>query len=224
MANPKYTVEKIKDILITNGKDIVMIGEYTNHRAKTLFRHITCGHEWLTTFEIMGRKSCGCPKCHIESRKISKLEIDRRLRHKNIITIDEYINSHHKIKFKHEDCQYSWYAKPCDLLNGKHGCPKCASHGFDSSQPAWAYIFERDNYIKFGVTNNINQRLISHKRHGELILRYSKFYINGKDARDWEKSVKKEFGGNYVTKKICKDGHTETLTKAILSLLLEKFT
>ena len=124
------------------------------------------------------------------------------------------------MSFSHDECGHIWIAKPCDILNGEHGCPKCAKHGFNPALSAWSYIFERNNYIKYGITNNLEQRLKAHRRYGEFVVHHSVHYENGKFAKDWENNIKVQYGGKYVLKEECPDGYTETLPLEILPSLL----
>ena len=222
MANPKHTLEAITEKLEGTGKGIVLVGEYKTKRTKTLFRHDDCGYEWLTTFDVVGRLGSGCPVCFRKSRKLPLEDIQQRLTDKNITMIGEYINSHHKMTFRHEECSHEWIAKPCDLLNGDHGCPKCAKHGFNPDKSAWSYIFERNGYIKYGITNNLEQRLKAHHRHGEIVVHHSEYHVVGITAKEWENNIKQLFGGRHASKEECPDGYTETLPISALSLILSE--
>lgn len=220
MAHPKHTIDDIKRKLESVGKGIVLTGEYLTKRTKTTFKHIECGYEWLTTFDVVGRLGSGCPICSLNSRKISLDEVDRRLKQKNILLIDEYVGANYKTKFKHVDCDHEWFAKPADLIYGLHGCPKCAKHGFNTSKPAWTYIIETNNYIKYGITNNLNQRLKAHKRNGDVVIHHTHHFNSGQDAKLWENNIKDIFGGSYASKEQCPDGYTETLPLSKLNDLL----
>jgi hypothetical protein len=220
MPSKRYTIEEIKYKLDTNGKGIMLIGEYTSKRAKTTFKHVACGYEWLTSFDVVGRLGSGCPKCFIDSKKLSIEQISQRLSVKNITMLGEYVHSHHKTKFKHDECDHEWEAKPCDLLNDTHGCPKCAKHGFNRSKSAWSYVIESNGYIKYGITNNLEQRMLAHRRNGDIILHHVKHHSDGNVAKELENDIKKHFGGRFASKEECPDGHTETLSLDVLSQLL----
>jgi Zn finger protein HypA/HybF involved in hydrogenase expression len=42
------------------------------------------------------------------------------------------------------------------------GCPKCAKYGFDPSKPATLYVLRTAEFIGYGISNNIRQRLAQH--------------------------------------------------------------
>jgi hypothetical protein len=68
-------------------------------------------------------------------------------------------------------------------------------------------------FIKYGITNNLEQRLSQHRRYnGKFEINFSQFYNSGKDALNWEKSIKQKHGGSYVTEATMPDGWTETLS------------
>lgn len=218
---PKFTLEEIQKRLNSVGKNIVLIGEYKSKRTKTTFKHTVCGHEWKTTLDVVYRLQAGCPNCARNSRKLSVNQINSRLKDKNISLIEEYVHALKKTKFKHNICGTEWYSKPTDILNGNHGCPACASHGFKTSKSAWVYIFERDDYLKYGITNNLDERLNSHRRNGNIIIHYLRYFDNGNNAKIWEQNIKKVFGGKFVTKDKCVDGYSETLSVKNYEKLLE---
>jgi hypothetical protein len=102
-----------------------------------------------------------------------------------------------------------------------NGCPLCAEYGFNPSKPAWIYVLIFANFIKYGITNNLGQRLCKHKLNGEYTVALSKLYEDGSFALDWENYIKKTHGGKFVTKNECPDGWTETLCVSKLSDLLK---
>ena len=134
--------------------------------------------------------------------------------------IGDYIYLHIKTEFM---CNkgHIWSAIPNSVVNAGCGCPYCAEYGFNPKKPAWIYILIFKNFIKYGITNNLDQRLIQHKRNGEYTVAVTKLYENGTTAKKWEGDVKITLGGHYVTKEIMPDGWTETLPYDKLNLLLE---
>jgi hypothetical protein len=103
------------------------------------------------------------------------------------------------------------------------GCPSCAEYGFNPDKEAYSYLIQFDTFLKFGITNNINRRLRSLKKNGKFNIINTKKFIKGSDALLWEKSIKIIFGGKYVNKDICPDGHTETLSLDLLSAISTTF-
>jgi len=112
---------------------------------------------------------------------------------------------------------------PYNVVNSGSGCPHCADYtngGFKPSLPAWEYVFIREDYLKFGITNNLTGRLNDHRRGGEIVLVHEKYHENGQLALDWERHIKQTHGGRYVTKEQCPDGYTETLPIALLESII----
>ena len=46
------------------------------------------------------------------------------------------------------------------------GCPECAEFGFKTTKEAWFYLLERPGEQQLGVTNNLDDRLRHHVKHG----------------------------------------------------------
>ena len=123
--------------------------------------------------------------------------------------IDEYVNIDHSSLF---ECSFGhqWKTKPAHILNGG-GCPSCTNFGFKPDKSAVVYLLDFGYYIKFGITNDLERRLVEHKRNGTYNIIATKEYELGIDALVWERRIKKKFGGKYVGRDICPDGWTETL-------------
>ncbi len=61
----KYTIDEVKATVteISNDEYKVLSKVYDNNKTKLLFKHITCGYNYYTTFSSF-LKGCRCPKCH----------------------------------------------------------------------------------------------------------------------------------------------------------------
>jgi hypothetical protein len=212
----KRTKEDINEQLRLADRQIQLIGEYLGHQKKTLFKHLVCGNEWLTTSNII-LSGKGCPNCHWQA--ITKDKVNDRISHREIEMIGEYTTTHEKSLFRHLVCGNEWLALPSNILRGV-GCPSCADFGFNPSKPGTLYVFKRDDYIKYGITNNLNRRLSEHKRHGELKVVFTKSDNDGNIILRTEQKIKNTFGGNFVDKTKCPKGFTETLSADKLNELL----
>ena len=49
------------------------------------------------------------------------------IKNPDITSLEEYISSQKKIKFKCNKCGNIWYAIPNNILRGR-GCPRCSNH------------------------------------------------------------------------------------------------
>lgn len=213
----------INERLSKNGRNIKIIGEYVDTKTKTNFE-CCCGHIWsATASNILSGK--GCPLCSVkiikDKLRLTKEVVNNRIKDsgRNISMIGEYINANSKTEFKCI-CDNIWEATPGSVMAG-NGCPKCADHGFSTGKPAWIYVLIFANFIKYGITNNLDQRLHTHLKNGQYTVALSKLYEDGAVAYNWERSIKIIFGGKYVTKEQCPDGWTETLSLDKLQLLME---
>lgn len=106
------------------GDEYTVIGEYVNSSTKILMRHNVCGNEWYVNPSNF-LKGSRCPNENGFKHKTNE-EFQNEFSSLNngIICLDEYINSHTKIRFKHIDCGYIFERTPNDALSGKW-CPVC---------------------------------------------------------------------------------------------------
>jgi hypothetical protein len=165
----------------------------------------------------------GCDKCRPTSKSDSFTFIDAATKihgEKYNYSKVDYSTAHSKVSilcYEHGEFRQT----PNSHLNGS-GCPKCSVTGFDPSKIAYGYIIKFSDFIKFGITNNIENRLgVLKRKNGNFqILKIKEFEL-GKDAVLWENSIKKKFGGCFVDKIICPDGFTETLSLDLEITLIE---
>ena len=203
--------ERIQD------RGIVLIGDYVSALTKSEFR-CELNHVWKAKpSAIMG--GAGCPVCAGLS-PLSNGMVNERLTNndRGIKLIGDYINSRTKTLF---ECHlgHRWNSTTNNVLKGS-SCPKCSVGGFTVMKSAWIYVLVFNDYIKYGITNNLKRRLAEHKKSGDYVIATTKLYKNGDDALRWEQNIKIIFGGKFVTKDICPSGYTETLSITKLNDLL----
>jgi hypothetical protein len=198
-------------------KNIELVGEYLGARIVTKFK-CSNNHYWNTSPSNVLHKS-GCPHCSGRAR-LSKEIINERIDSRKLVLIGDFYTTTKESLFKCLVCDHKWNATPGNIMVGK-GCRRCAEYGFNPAKPAIAYILLFENFIKYGISNNLDSRLYRHRLKNGLHTVYSiKEFTLGQDALQWEESIKKYFGGNYVGRELCPDGFTETLPLN----LLEKIT
>lgn len=205
----KLTKNIVNNRLLDKGRELILIGEYINSDTKSLFR---CGnnHTWLSTPHniFLGN---GCPFCANQA-PLSKDIVNHRLKEncRNILMIGDYDGALKKSLFVC-DVGHEWMARPGHILSLRRGCSICAKHGFNSGKSAFIYLLGFDDYIKYGITNDLDTRLSKHKRTGlyDIIMTRA---CDGTVALEWENMIKKTFGGRYVNKFVMTDGWTETLS------------
>lgn len=196
-------------------RGIKIIGKFTTTKIKTMFECLH-HHQWMALPKNVLYADKGCPECALQNRpKKSKEEMQERLNSRGIQIIGEVIDMATKTDFV---CSHGhmWTTIPNGVVNNGSGCPTCAEYGFNPANPAWEYIFTRDGYLKFGITNDLTRRLNEHRRHGEIELVHKRHHGVGQLALDWENNIKRTLGGRYAAKEQCPDGYTETLPLALL--------
>ena len=212
--------EEINSRLEIDNSPYRIHGEYVNAYTKTTFE-CPKGHCWENSWRKI-KEGRGCPICRKESRKVFEKNLNEKLlrESRGIRMMDEYVNCNTKNLFLCEN-GHEWPAHANSILAGR-GCPVCAKTGFNPDKPAWTYILEFDGFIKYGITNNLKNRLDSHRKNGEYKVAWARDYDHGYDAVEWENNIKRVYGGKYVTKEECPDGYTETLPLNLLESLIKE--
>jgi len=201
-------------------KDITLVGDYLGARVITSFA-CNNGHIWSASPSNVLHKS-GCPKCSGRA-PLTRGEINSRIIGRHLRMIGEFTQTTEKTLFECRVCSYNWLATPGNIMSGK-GCRKCASYGFNPSKPAYGYILLFKTYIKYGITNNLPSRLSRHiLKNGNHDLVNKLYFEQGEQALLWENKIKTELGGRFVSKDVCPDGFTETLSIDTLPYINEHY-
>jgi very-short-patch-repair endonuclease len=143
-------------------RNIKKLDSYSNNRTKIHFQCMVndCGHIWFALPVSILNNNTGCPKCAKHIRLTNEI-IDSRLLNRNIKRIGSYINDLTKINFKCliEGCNYNWYAKVNDIINGGHGCPNCAGQVSLTDEIIDKRLINRD-IKRIGTFNKNNKNKI----------------------------------------------------------------
>ena len=117
---------------------ITIVGRYTKATERIDVICNSCGYSWSPKAYSLSQGK-GCPHCsairgsknnHGKTGLKDKLKFvdDLAKVDSSIIVIEDYQNTHKKIKCKCSICGTCWSAMPYSLLQG-HGCPRCAKSG-----------------------------------------------------------------------------------------------
>lgn len=218
----KITTDDMRNWLLKDGRGIKIIGDYVNDRTKVEFKCSDEDHpSWYATPNNI-KRGRGCPTCSPMTKNTTAGMNQWLLEDGRGITLEsEYLGNHVKSLFKCPNGDHQpWLTTPGHIKTGK-GCPECATSGFSPNKPAWTYVLLFSDYIKYGITNNLQQRLWAHKhKNGDFKLIMSEYHQDGKSALRWENGIKQTHGGRYVTKERCPDGYTETLEIHLLDQIV----
>lgn len=115
-----------KTIFELVGKEYTIISEYNKAHSPIQIKHESCGNIYLTTPSnfIQGNR---CPVCN-EKKLKTNFEFLKEVEHlvgDEYVFLEEYKNSRHKIKIKHNKCGYVWSIQPSSFLKRGTRCPKC---------------------------------------------------------------------------------------------------
>lgn len=129
-----------------------ILGDYVNTMTKVLFKHVTCGYEWMvkpSSFHI-GRR---CPKCANQKKgalkRLTKEEFINR--EKDILSgeyliVGVYKNTQTKVLIKHNKCGYEWMIAPNNFRRGTR-CPKCAFKRVVSKKVVSKKVVSKEEFI-----------------------------------------------------------------------------
>ena len=126
----RKTHEEFVTELAMKNKNIIVVGEYQNDRAKIEMKCRICGHVWLASpGNILQGK--GCPECGKKSSAKSRTKShnaflqEMAILDENIEVLGKYSKSHTKIKCRCKEHNVIFYASPTHLLRKETGCAKC---------------------------------------------------------------------------------------------------
>jgi transcription initiation factor IIE alpha subunit len=212
----RLSKEIINEKLFDRG--IKLYGDYIDSQTKSEFM-CNENHIWKS-LPASVTHGAGCPICS-KNLRLSKDVVNQRLKesNRNIEQIGEYINANTISDFKCE-CGNIWAATPGNIMAGK-SCPLCSKYGYQIDKSGWIYILIFNGHIKYGITNDLDRRLLEHSKNGEYTVATTKLYEDGNIALNWEKNIKIIFGGRFVSKEIMPNGYTETLPLDKLQALLD---
>ncbi|MBE6015462.1 MAG: hypothetical protein E7241_08895 [Lachnospiraceae bacterium] len=125
----KKTHEEFVNEMKSIAPDIMIIGKYNGRHESIEVMCRNCGKRWSPTAgDLLSGK--GCRQCRIkkfsDSRKKTNEDFvsELYLLNPNVRPLEQYVNSHTKIKTQCLICGNIWMITPKDLLHG-YGCRKC---------------------------------------------------------------------------------------------------
>lgn len=141
----KLTNEEFKIKLAKSNQWVEPIGEYENAKTPLLCRCKMCGREWMAVPNniLNGAKCRPCAiKMQAESmRKTNDTFLEEiSIRNPDIEPLEKYVDGKTGILVRCKKCNYTWIARPNNLLSGK-GCPKCGIEKTASSKRKTNQLF-----------------------------------------------------------------------------------
>lgn len=124
--NEKKTTEQFKnEVYSLVGEEYKILGEYIGNHKHVLIKHI-CGNEYLVAPSdfLSGKR---CPECQHRSYKKTDEEFRKEIYDlvgDEYEVLEDYIDTHTKILFKHKNCGTVYPIKPSKFLAGNR-CPNC---------------------------------------------------------------------------------------------------
>lgn len=119
-SGKKLTKEIVNEKLI--GRNVFLSGPFTKTSAKSIFQ---ChkGHQWEATPNMV-LSGNGCPHCS-NRVLLTKTEINKKLKHKGIVLIGDYLGANTKTLFRCSQ-NHEWEAVPTSVVY-RTSCRICAN-------------------------------------------------------------------------------------------------
>lgn len=145
----------IDEKLKKNNSTIIRVGDHIKYGNKITFKCIAdnCNYIWSALPSGVINGNNGCPSCSYNF--LNNDQVDKILINKNIIRVDDYVNSRIPIHFKCKICNDVWIGRPDGLLYGKQGCSKCAGNKKITNEIIDQYFIDHNIDIK-RIDNYIN--------------------------------------------------------------------
>lgn len=118
-----------EDFINKLNKDWELVGEYTNIKTPTLFRHNVCGHTYMKTPSVVLAKPHSCRFCNAKRMSISSEELNKRIADKldRYEILSEPNGWDNLITVRHKKCGRTFEARLGVFVKSKEGCPFCKS-------------------------------------------------------------------------------------------------
>ena len=154
------------------------------------------GHNWTSPVGER-RRGYGCPYC--AGRKVWIGFNDLETTDPDVaLEADGWSpttvsRGHEKAKaWRCGSCGFRWTASPNNRTNMHSGCPRCAEHGYNATEPGYIYLLEQPHsgLLKVGITNVPDVRFAQHRRR-QWVKRDLVGPMDGGEAQRLEQAILK---------------------------------
>jgi hypothetical protein len=145
-----------KDVFDLVGNEYTFLDNYVNNHTKIRVKHNKCNniYDIKPNDFLTGHR---CPYCSAGARRKVKGKTDAEFKQEvyNLVGdeytfLDSYVNTHTKLRVKHNECGHIYEVAPSNFLSGRR-CPICLVSGRDSKTDAQfkqeVYALVGDEYI-----------------------------------------------------------------------------
>ena len=154
--------------------NIELISEFKGIHNDITVKFIDCGHEHTVKAKnLLYKNNNGCNVCNKNERKTQKQFCEEiyELVGNEYEVLEQYINTHTKILFKHNICNHEYPVTPSDFLSG-HRCPKCQHRSYiktneEFKQEVFNLVSDEYEFLEEYI-NNRTDILIRHNNCGTI--------------------------------------------------------
>lgn len=126
--NKKTDVEFKKEVFNLVGNEYIFLDSYSNNKTKLRVKHNKCGNVYKVKPNDFFTRNSRCPYCSSKANKTYK-QFKKEvyaLVGDEYTFLDPYVNTHTKIRVKHNKCGTIYRVCPHTFLEG-YRCPHCNS-------------------------------------------------------------------------------------------------
>ena len=195
-AGETNKLNEFEAISIAKKAGFTPIEPYKNALSKWKMRHEVCQaivFPRLNSLDTASGKTTGCAVCSGHQVEVGFNDL---LTTHPVIAKEAYGWDPKKVTAGHNkkvlwkcNSNHQWRASVA-TRTGNHGCPTCASTGFDPNTEGWLYFLSHSKWEMFqiGITNVPNQRLKSHNKLGWEVLEI-RGPMDGHLTQQWEAAI-----------------------------------
>ncbi len=191
--------------------------------SKRVAWNCSLGHRYETAVHKRATRGDGCPYCSTPARRVlpgfndlatTRPDLAAELVDQTLATKLTF-GTPKKTRWRCAE-GHEWTSSVSDRSFG-NGCPECTKHGYSQVSSGWFYLLAMPGrrVLKFGIANDLDQRVNKHRRQGFTEVVETIYYDSGADALAAEGALIKHAraaGWGYgLSRSQMRDGWTETL-------------
>lgn len=183
MAKRKTNAQFKQEVFDLVGDEYTFLDSYVNARTKLRVKHNKCGHVYAVIPNNF-LKGTRCLYCAVSAKTKTDVQFKQEvfdLVGNEYIFLDSYINTHTRLRVKHNKCGHTYKVEPASFLQGRR-CPYCAGLTKKTDNQFKQEVFDLvgneytflDNYV-----NNMTKIKVRHNKCNSVYKVQPDAFIHG---------------------------------------------
>ena len=150
-GNMRSNIEEFKEKVynLVKNEYKVLSKDYINNNTKIKMKHNKCGNVYYVapTDFLAGHR---CLECAPQGVKLTNEKFLKRVKDlvdNEYTLLEEYVNTHIKLKVRHNKCGNVYYVAPNNFINGDRRCPLCNKNSSKGEKKIKKWL--EDHNIKY---------------------------------------------------------------------------